>query len=271
MNATSDARSWIERLANSRVYDLGTPLQIGMPVHPAHCPYVFTMQRRHGDTSRPGGYSSANEVIVMSGHTGTHLDGLGHISEHGQIHGGLDAAEVQRGGKGLTANGIENVAPIVRRGVLLDVAGAEGVAVLPPDFPIDAKRAQAVAKAQGVEVRSGDAVLVRTGWMKYWSDPPAFLKTVDGQPGINADAAEWLAEVGVFLGGSETVAFEYVQPKSESLPVHLIFLVRNGIHIIEMIDLDSLARDRVYEFGFVCAPLKFIGGTASPIRPLALV
>ncbi|MBM4435635.1 MAG: cyclase family protein [Actinobacteria bacterium] len=264
-------RAFLDRLASATVYDLGTRLEMGMPVHPAHCPYVFTLQRRHGDTARPGGYSSANEVIVMSGHTGTHLDALGHISEYGRLNGGRDAADVQQGGRGLKDLGIEQVAPVVRRGVLLDVAGAEGVATLPAGFAITRAIAQAVARAQGVEIRPGDAVLVNTGWMRYWSDPAAFLRTDDGQPGIDAEAAAWLATRRIFLGGSDTVAFEHVQAGSHALPVHPLFLVRNGIHILEMADLRALARDKVYEFGFILAPLKFAGGTASPVRPLALV
>jgi kynurenine formamidase len=55
------------------------------------------------------------------------------------------------------------------------------------------------------------------------------------------------------------------------MPVHSILLVEHGINIIEVLNLEELARDAVYEFGFVAAPLKMVGATASPIRPLALV
>jgi kynurenine formamidase len=54
------------------------------------------------------------------------------------------------------------------------------------------------------------------------------------------------------------------------MPVHVHLLVENGIHIIECLNLEQLAQDRVYEFVFAAAPLKIRGGTGSPIRPIAI-
>ncbi len=267
--ATAATSELIEQLTSARAYDLGTRYEMGMPVHPAHPPYVFTLQRRHGDTFRPGNYSSSNELIVMCGHTGTHIDSLAHVSENGQLFGGIDAASNQQGGRGMKKNGVETIAPVVRRGVLLDVASAEGVEILPPAFAVDADTIQGVAAAQRIEIRSGDCVLVRTGWMQHVNDATAYLDAEQGQPGVNADGGEWLAEQGIFLGGSDTAAFEQVVP-GEGMPVHLIFLARNGIYILETADLETLAADQVYEFGFVLSPLKLVGATGSPVRPLAL-
>jgi kynurenine formamidase len=50
-----------------------------------------------------------------------------------------------------------------------------------------------------------------------------------------------------------------------------ILLVENGIHIIEVLDLEELAAAGVHEFLFICSPLKLVGATGSPVRPLALV
>ena len=55
------------------------------------------------------------------------------------------------------------------------------------------------------------------------------------------------------------------------MEVHIHLLVEKGIHIIECLDLEELARDRVKEFLFVALPLKMPGGTGSPIRPVALI
>jgi kynurenine formamidase len=54
------------------------------------------------------------------------------------------------------------------------------------------------------------------------------------------------------------------------MPVHVHLLVEKGIHIIECLNLEELAHERVYEFLFIATPLKIRGATASPIRPLAL-
>ncbi|HEY8476422.1 MAG TPA: cyclase family protein [Chloroflexota bacterium] len=260
-------QSIVER---GRVYDLGQPLAMGMPSHPAHPPYIFTLLRRHGDVFRPGGYSSANEVIVLSGHTGTHLDGLGHISEQGKLHGGVDAAEAQTGGRGLRQLGVESVPPIVARGVLLDVAGYRGVEMLPGGYAITAEELETVAKHQQVEVLRGDVVLIRTGWIRQWDDVPAYVGERTGCPGPDASAAEWLAARGVRASGSDTVPYEVTRPGDPSMPVHMILIARSGIHILEMVNLEELARDRVYTFLFVVAPLKIVGATGSPVRPLAI-
>lgn len=55
------------------------------------------------------------------------------------------------------------------------------------------------------------------------------------------------------------------------LPVHRLLLVEAGIYIVEHLRLDSLAEDGVSEFLFVLAPLPIVGGTGSPVRPLAVV
>ena len=89
----------------------------------------------------------------------------------------------------------------------------------------------------------------------------------------SAVSAAWLAAHGVRATGSDTIAFEALAPGSghARLPVHGLLLVEHGIHIIETLQLEDLARDEVAEHLFVAAPLKLVGGTGSPLRPLALV
>ncbi|MBM4438386.1 MAG: cyclase family protein [Actinobacteria bacterium] len=268
----SPDRAFIQRLGSARIYDLGLPIAMGMPASPQQ-PYIHALQRRHGDYPRPNGADSATDVITLFLHNSTHLDALGHFSEHGKLHGGLDAATVQQGGRGLKQLGIETVGPVARRGVLLDVAGAEGVDQLPDSFGVTAQCAQDVARAHGIEIGAGDAVLVRTGFIRNWDSPAAFLRVRgdEGRAGVTADCAEWLAARRVYLVGADTVALEHILPVREPpLPVHISLLVRHGVYILEMAYLEELARERVYEFGFVMAPLKLVGATASPVRPLAL-
>src|SRR3954470_7443136 len=110
-------------VGSGRVYDLSQPIAPGMPVLGLHPPYTFTLVRRHGDAVRPGNASSANELLVMCAHTGTHLDALSHYARDGKLYGGADALAAQQGTAGFQTGGIEDTAPIVQRGVLLDVAG----------------------------------------------------------------------------------------------------------------------------------------------------
>jgi kynurenine formamidase len=119
-----------------------------------------------------------------------------------------------------------------------------------------------------LQIRRGDVVLLRTGWARFWDDAARFIAQVHG-PGPGAAGARWLSSHGIFAAGSDTVAFEKV-PDS-NMPVHVHLLVESGIHIIECLNLEQLAAERSLYFSvFVATPLKILGGTGSPIRPLAI-
>jgi len=163
---------------------------------------------------------------------------------------------------------VDTIAPIFRRGILLDIAGQAGVEALPADFEIAPQHLERAAAAQQVAVEAGDVVLLRTGWARFWPDAARFIAQVHG-PGPGEPGARWLSGRGVFAAGSDTVAFEKVP--SPNMPVHVHLLVENGIHIIECLNLEQLAAERRYTFLFVAVPLKIRGGTGSPIRPLAIV
>ena len=254
---------------DARVYDLAQPYFVGMPHHPSHPPYLFSMTKKHGDMHSPAGHSSAADAIALGSHVGTHIDGFGHFSCGGLLHGGHVAAAVQSYGGGLTVHTAEHIAPIVRRGVLLDAAGPDGP--LAEDVALTGARLAEIAAGQGTAIGAGDVVLIRTGWAQYWEDATRYINAVSGAPsgpGPDLDGARWLSGHGIFAAGSDTVAFERVP--AHDMPVHIHLLYESGIHIIEALDLEALARDRVYEFLFVAAPLKLRGGTGAPLRPLAL-
>ncbi|HEX4595569.1 MAG TPA: cyclase family protein, partial [Bryobacteraceae bacterium] len=172
---------------------------------------------------------------------------------------------------GIGRHSVDTIAPMLRRGVLLDIAAKFNTEALPADFIITPEHLESAAKAQNVAVENGDVVLLRTGWARFWNDAARYITGGHGMnpagPGPELDGARWLSKRGVFAAGSDTVAFERVPC---AMPVHVHLLVENGIHIIEALNLEELARDRIYEFVFVAAPLKIRGGTGSPIRPLAL-
>jgi kynurenine formamidase len=253
-------------------YDLAQPLEPSIPVSPNHPGFRMALLRRHGDQVRADGSSAASELLVSGGHVGTHVDALAHVSLHDRLHGGAVASAAQVGGR-LAEHGIEKMTPFVGRGVLLDVPGATGVECLQPGQAVTATDCELAAGWADVDVRAGDAVLVRTGWSRYWSEPARFLGLELGVPGPDESAAHWLAERGIAVTGGETVAYEQILAGRGHalLPVHVLLLVERGIHIVEMLDLGRLAADRVYEFLFVLAPLKIVGATGSPVRPLALV
>lgn len=254
------------------VFDLAQPLAVETPHSPNHPPFRMSLTRRHGDAVREDGSSAANELIVTGGHTGTHVDALAHVSYRGELHGGHSAEETQRGGR-MKRHGIDEMEPIVCRGVLLDVADLHGASVLPSGYGITEGDLEAAAEKAGVEVRNGDVALVRSGWSRNFGDAGTFLGHETGVPGPMEEAARWLADRGVRATGAETIAYEQIKPEvgHALLPVHRLLLVERGIHIIEVMNLESLAAAGVHEFVFVLAPLKITGGTGSPVRPLAVV
>lgn len=267
---TSRESLW-RTLATSRIYDLAQPIEARMPVSPNHPGFKMALQRRHGDVVRADGGSAANEMMMMGGHTGTHIDALCHVSHRGKLYGGVDAYEAQKGGRFRT-HGVESIPIMLCRGVLLDVAGLEGVEVLPAGAAITAEDLARAAEREGVEVREGDAVLVRSGWPKHWGDLETFLGHAHGVPGPDESAAAWLGERRIRLTGAETIAYEWI-PAGRGhalLPVHRMLLVERGIHIIEAMNLSELARDRVWEFLFMVAPIKVVGATGVPVRPVAV-
>ncbi|MDQ3912539.1 MAG: cyclase family protein [Actinomycetota bacterium] len=254
------------------VYDLAQPLAPETPHSPNHPPFRMALMRRHGDMVREDGSSAANELISTGGHTGTHVDALAHVSYMGHLHDGTPADEAQRGGRFSTL-GVDTIEPMACRGVLLDVAALHGVDVLPGGYGITEEDLASAERNAGVEVRAGDVVLVRSGWAKDFGDAGAFVGHDTGVPGPTEEAARWLAGRGVRATGAETIAYEQIKPEvgHALLPVHRLLLVEHGIHIIEVMNLAGLAAAGVYEFLFVLAPLKIVGGTGSPVRPLAVV
>jgi kynurenine formamidase len=258
--------SLIDLLASAKVYDLAQPYFTGMPHHPSHPPFLFSLVKTHGEYLGPNGSSSASDAIALGSHVGTHIDALCHFSCNGKLYGGDDAASLQSYGSGLRRHSIDTVPPILRRGVLLDIAATTGIEVLPDDFEITP--AHLDAAASGVEIRPGDVVLLRTGWARYFRDPGKFISQVHG-PGPRVPGAQWLSSRGVFAAGSDTVAFEKVPDLA--MPVHVHLLVEHGIHIIECLSLEELAKAAVNEFLFVALPLKLEGATGSPVRPIAVV
>jgi kynurenine formamidase len=255
------------RLAGARVFDLAQPYYPGMPHYPTHPAFLYSLAKLHGEYIGPAGHSSAADALALGSHVGTHIDALCHFSLDGKLHGGDAVAPLQSYSGGLRKLSIDTVAPLLRRGVLLDIAGLEGAEALAGDFEISTAHLDAAVAAQAVEIRAGDVVLLRTGWGRYWNDAARFISQVRS-PGPALAGARWLSERRVFAAGSDTAPFEKM-PSAEQ-PVHVHLLVESGIHIIECLNLEELAGARVYEFLFVGIPLKIRGATASPIRPIAL-
>jgi kynurenine formamidase len=255
----------------TEVFDLGRPLFRGMPQSPNHPQFRMLLERRHGDISRADGSSAANELIVTGGHVGTHIDALCHVSFEGKLHGGIDAAGALSAGR-FAALGVETIEPMVRRGIMLDIPAALGIDECRPGYEVTPDDLAAAAARQGTQAHPGDVILIRTGWGRHFDEGEPYLGTSSGVPGPAEAAARWLAGRQPVAVGADSIAFEQI-PAGRGhalLPVHRILLVEAGIYILEALELEQLAAAQAHEFVFVCAPLKLLGATGSPVRPLAL-
>ncbi len=256
-----------------RIFDLEQPRTEAMPIHPAHQPgYSYVLYRRHHDTyGQDGPRTGASGMLVCMEHSGTHIDALCHQASDLTLYNGLPVDAHIETARGFTHHGVEHIPPIVAPGVLLDLPAHQGIAALPPGYAVTAAEVAACCTQQGIDIAAGDVVLVYTGNEHAWGNPEQYL----AGPGMAGDASRWLAARGVLAVGADNMAWDLLGLHDAelgcTLPGHVILLVQHGIYIIENLRLSELAAASAYRFTFICTPLKLVGATGSPVRPVALV
>lgn len=277
MPAHADVEVLIRTMTGRKIYDLEQPRTAAMPIHEAHMPgYIYHLHRRHEDTYDPkhGPRSGASGMVVMMEHTGTHIDALSHQAAGLCLYGGVAITPRVETPRGFTVHGVETMAPIVARGVLLDVCATLAHKLgdpLPAHYRITADDLEAAARRAEVSVRPGDALIVRTGYGKIWDDAPRYLAAA----GVGRSGSEWAADHRVACAGCDNMTWDETEERDPEtggqLFAHLHLIARSGIPIIENLNLEELSRDGRSTFLFVCTPLKLVGATGSPVRPLAVV
>jgi kynurenine formamidase len=250
------------------VIELGHVLNSSMPFFGTRRFDVYTKRTFMNPQSNRRG---SNEEMVTGeiGQVGTQFDGFAHQTIGGSLYNCFKLDEVSTR-NGFEKLGIENVGALFTRGVLIDVAGLKGVEMLPDNYEITAQDIEQALEKQKLNLQSGDAVILHTGWGKLWGKDNA--RYTRSCPGIGVGAAEWLARKDPMLVGADNSSVE-ISPNPDqkvSLPIHQIMLVVNGIHLLENMKLDELAAKRIHEFAFIVQPLKIQGGTGSTVAPIAV-
>lgn len=248
-----------------KVYSLAVPLAPDAPAGRRyavrHYPAVF------GTEGEPYGY--ADDRIDLYTHGTTHIDALSHIFYDNRLYNGFRVDESLDGQRGASKVGMQNVDAIVGRGVLLDVAGHRGVEHLGLNEEIMPEELDACAEAQGVAIQAGDIVLIRTGWLRVFGEDRALFEV--GEPGPGARVADWFHAHDVCALGVDNRAVEtFAWGEGTPWPLHVAVVRNLGGYLMELLALDELAADKVFEFLFVAAPLPLVGGIGSPINPLAI-
>ncbi len=266
----------LQRVSSGKTYDLSVTNFVGMPDlsnlgmgdPPFHMWMTHTPRGMRVEQLAPAGgppnLALYDDAYTLSAHTGTHIDALNHLGRGEKIFNGYDAP-TYLSDKGWTKAGVDAIPPIITRGILIDVAGEQDVDMLPHSYEITVEDLQRVMKKQGIRLQKNDAVLIRTGRMTVWPDPKKF---VHNDPGITKESATWLIDNGAVILGADNMGVEKFPMAKDS--VHVYLFTQRGVCLLELLWLEDLAKDQIYEFAFIAAPIKIRGATGSPIRPLAL-
>jgi kynurenine formamidase len=270
------------RLARTgKVYELGQVYERGMPLYGQRTYALFIPGSPSFGPAGSNRLVGHDEVLTAEiGQVGTQFDGPGHIgqrirmadgSERDVFYNGIPLEEM-RGPYGLAKLGVENIKPIITRGVLIDIAGYKGVPTLPSGYEVTVADVRGALARQGMteaSLQPGDAIFFAYGWSALWKEP---LRYGAGQAGIGLEVARWLVERKPAMVGSDSPGLE-VDPnpdRSLAYPVHGELIPKHGIWNQENLHFEELLADRAYEFLFVFTPIRFKGATGSPGRPIAI-
>jgi kynurenine formamidase len=285
---------FIRQVTKARIFDLSPTWDENSPIASVNPFYEMHLQATHQNTRGAfgdgGKLSFTAEVQHFSGqHGAPSIDAIGHIGRNGKLFGGVDAAQSTSDPRGIGRDAAATgahldinhypVERLVNRGVLLDVARTvQGNGdPLPAGFNITDEHLAQTASDQGVRLRRGDTVLIRTGWGKFFASDPAFYAGASAA-GVGVAGAKFLVKSGAPVVGDDTLTFEVRPPivnpgtpAFEVFPVHMLLIADNGINIIENYFLEEIAAAKEYEFVLVVPPLRIRGGTGSALRSFALV
>ncbi|MFD5254823.1 cyclase family protein [Streptomyces bobili] len=280
LNLVTDevVRRAVAEVRTGRRVPLALPLredgvQTGMipgRVNPLH-----TMVQINQEIFGPGTVACSDDAVTMGLQAATHWDALPHVSHSGRIYNGRPAGTVTAHG-GAEFSGIEKVPYVVSRGVLLDVARARGVDRLEGGHAVTPEDLEAAEELAGTRVRAGDIVLVRTGQMRVYlaGDRQAYAHP---SPGLSVRTPEWFHARDVAAVANDTLTFEVFPPEIEDLwlPVHALHLVEMGMMQGQNWNLEKLStacgQERRYAFLLCATPEPFVGGTGTPVAPVAVL
>ncbi len=213
--------------------------------------------------------------VAYHGFANTHVDALCHIfTPDGRMYGGHPASDVTEAGA--RSNSIDGWRDgIVARGVLYDVPRYRGVDYVTIEDPVHGWELEDVAAAERIAPRQGDAVLVRMGASAFWAANPHFDPPWRA-PGLHASALEFLYQYDAALLGWDLMeAPRQEQYQAPSLPIHSIGIPYMGLALLDNANFEELAPVCAemgrWEFLLVVAPLVVVGGTGSPVNPIAIL
>jgi kynurenine formamidase len=258
-------------IKSGKTYRLGIETNSKTPAYPPRTFQIHVVypNQYSGTSYGSNKFNFFDDIISGWMGVGSQLDGLGHAATDGVFYNGFlakDFAKVD----GLLSMGMEDLPPIVTRGVLLDMAACQGKELLPEGHAYTREDIVACERKQGVSIEKGDVVLLHSGWMELLaSDPARFGK---GEPGLGISGAEYLVEKDVVAVGADTWGVEVIpfEDPKVMFRVHQILINYAGIYILENMDTRELVADEAWEFMFVLGPARMTGAVQMIINPIAI-
>ena len=204
----------------------------------------------------------------------SHIDALCHVAYEGRLFNGVPQGSVTA--EGASADTIELLKDgLVGRGVLLDVPRLRGVPWLEPGDAVGREDLEGAERAQGVTVAEGDILLVRTGHARRLAELGPW-DTTSAKAGLHPTAAPFLAERGIAALGSDGNS-DTAPSTTEGVgfPIHVLAINAMGVHLLDYLQFEDLRAvcERLgrWEFLFAAQPLRIVGGTGSPLNPIAIL
>ena len=272
---------------SGKVFNLAIDLKANQPGWPGRSFRHGFNYILHGLAEDGGGVGVSDDHAFLDLQVSTQWDGFPHFFYDRTLYNNTPSSVVSAGGASKLSIHLW-ADHLATRGVLLDIARYKGKEFLEKGYVISAADLEGAAAKQNVDVRSGDCLMIRTGWinqlfehqwpMKDYAEAIAF-----GEPGVGYEATQWLQEkeiacIALDNLGVEPIPFdplgiEKVTPKG-GWPIHIELLRNQGMPIGELFTFEALATDCAadgqYDFMFTAPPLRVVGGVGSPLSPMAL-
>lgn len=264
------------------VFFCGVMLDSAPPTHPGRTGVIHLMPVINVKGSEVGMQSVGifNDDMLTMTSAATQWDGLAHCGYSDAYYNGATPGDITAH-RGVTRNSVDKlIGSLITRGVLVDMVAykeREAQGYLEPGYAISCDDLDRCMKAENVTVRSGDALLVRTGWTAHWyAHPGERASYFTSQPGMSIKTLEWLYEHEISCLAVDNTGVE-VKPSEvagEELPFHLIAIRDLGLTIGEVFDFTTLAKDsqndRRYTSFFVAPHQALAGASNSSPTPVAI-
>lgn len=273
-------------IRTGEIISCAAPLDATGPVHPTRNGMTHYYSYTGSDfvagtemASQFPNFQGTDDYLIMATQASTQWDGLSHFGYDNTLYNGFWMGNVEQYAGAKCCSIHEMKEQLCGRGVLLDIARHKGVNRLDQGYAITVDDLESCMAAQGVEVRTGDILIVRTGHLGLWYElgMQDKLRFWDGEPGMSITTIDWIHEKQIAAIAVDNIACEvspHEEPYDHVYPMHSRMIRDLGLTVGEIWDLEKLsescAADGRYEFFVAAQPLNLTNGSGTPLNPIVI-